>query len=106
MKKTLIGLTIAAFVIEVLMAIPVLGGTLIMGTYYLPLVIALTLHGAVLVLRVVVKKQESLESVPLGAPITGVVASCLGVIPFVGWGLHLATAILYLIEIANGKHKI
>ena len=109
MKKTLVGLAIAAFVLEVIMAIPLLGATVIIGSAYTFLVLAFTVHLALLVLRVVVNKkakEDDLEvNLPLAAPIVGVVGNLVAVIPFVGWAMHLATAILYLIELANGKHK-
>ena len=106
MKNLLTGLTILAFVLEVVMVIPVLGATLVIASGYSLLVLAFGAHLALLVLRIVSnKKEEAPTNLPIASPIVGVVGSTVAWIPLIGWSMHLATAILYLIELANGKHK-
>ena len=78
-------------VLEAILAIPVLGAIIILSNGWMPLVIMLVLHIITLVLAVQVQG-------PLAGSIVGIVASCLGWIPFVGWMLHAAAAIALLLE--------
>ncbi|WP_340081453.1 hypothetical protein [Terribacillus sp. FSL K6-0262] len=83
-------------IMEAILAVPVLGGLIILSNGWMPLVIMLILHIITLVLAVQVKG-------PLAGSIMGIVASCLGWIPFVGWMLHAAAAVVLLIESFSGR---
>lgn len=91
-------LALLATVFEGVLAIPVIGGTIVIGTYYGALGVMFLLHAAVLVLRILDKKGESLV-----APGFGMVASVLAVVPFLGFVLHVATFILYIVDFAQKK---
>ncbi|AIF67627.1 membrane protein [Terribacillus saccharophilus] len=78
-------------ILEAILAIPVLGAIIIVSNGWMPLVIMLVLHIITLVLAVRVQG-------PLAGSIVGIVASALGWIPFVGWILHAAAAIVLLVE--------
>lgn len=91
-------LALLATVFEGVLAIPVIGGTIVIGTYYGALGVMFLLHAAVLVLRILDKKGDSLV-----APGFGMVASVLGVVPFLGFVLHVVTFILYIVDFAQKK---
>ena len=91
-------LALLATVFEGVLAIPVIGGTIVIGTYYGALGVMFLLHAAVLVLRILDKKGESLV-----APGFGMVASILAVVPFLGFVLHVVTFILYIVDFAQKK---
>ncbi|QXE01403.1 hypothetical protein [Terribacillus sp. DMT04] len=78
-------------IMEAILAVPVLGAIIIVSNGWMPLIIMLVLHIIALLLAVRVQG-------PLGGSIVGIVASCLGWIPFVGWILHAAAAIVLLVE--------
>ncbi|SNZ03571.1 hypothetical protein SAMN05421503_0397 [Terribacillus aidingensis] len=78
-------------IMEAVLAIPVLGAIIIVSNGWMPLVIMLVLHIITLLLAVRVQG-------PLAGSIVGIIASCLGWIPFVGWLLHAAAAIVLLVE--------
>ena len=99
MKQMILGLTIAALIVEFILAIPILGGTIILAYVYTPLILAFIIHTIALVLR------KSNESKSIAAPILGIVTSVLGFIPVLGWGLHLAAFIVYLVDISKGSYK-
>lgn len=91
-------LALLATVFEGVLAIPVIGGTIVIGTYYGALGVMFLLHAAVLVLRILDKKGDSLV-----APGFGMVASVLAVVPFLGFVLHVITFILYIVDFAQKK---
>lgn len=93
-------LALLATVFEGVLAIPVIGGSIVIGTYYGALGVMFLLHAAVLVLRILDKKGESLV-----APGFGMVASVLAVIPFLGFMLHVVTFILYIFDFAFAQKK-
>jgi 1-acyl-sn-glycerol-3-phosphate acyltransferase len=78
-------------IMEAILAIPVLGAIIIVSNGWMPLIIMLVLHIITLLLAVRVQG-------PLTGSIVGIVAACLGWIPFVGWILHAAAAIVLLVE--------
>ena len=91
-------LALLATVFEGVLAIPIIGGTIVIGTYYGALGVMFLLHAAVLVLRILDKKGDSLV-----APGFGMVASVLAVVPFLGFVLHVVTFILYIVDFAQKK---
>ena len=75
-------------IIESVLAVPFLGGSLIIALMGIPLVFALIGHIHTLVYCV----RSGKNKVP---SIVGICASTLGVIPVIGWLLHVASTVLY-----------
>ncbi len=53
------------------------------------------------ILSVIALIIASIAGRGFAAPIMGIFISFVGALPFVGWALHLATAIVYLVSIIN-----
>lgn len=81
---------------ELALGIPVLGGTIIISTLYIPLVIALGLHIAALIFS----KQEGR---PITGNVLGIVTSLIAWIPILGMIMHIITGILVLLEAKPSK---
>ncbi|MCC3373880.1 hypothetical protein [Cohnella sp. REN36] len=77
-------------VLEIILAIPFIGGLIVIGWGYAPLVIMLILH-LITLLMSNANRESSAGS------ILGIVTSCLAWIPFVGWFLHLVTGLALLL---------
>lgn len=82
--------------LEALLGIPIIGGSIIVGLLWTPLILMLVLHiiGLVVSVKADVKKTGH---------ILGIVSSCIGFIPFVGMVLHILTAIFLLMEAAKNE---
>ncbi len=80
-------LLLTTAIIETVFAIPVLGGAFILLTAWIALIAALIFH--IISLIYCVKTNTS-----KAGNILGIVASVFGWIPFLGWLLHIITAIL------------
>lgn len=76
--------------LEAILAIPLLGGTLVVGMYYTPLLVMLILHIITLVLT---KKDNGASA----GSILGIITSFVAIIPFVGWIMHLLSAIFLMV---------
>lgn len=79
-------LQLGTAILETLFAIPVIGAVIIVGGYWIPMLIGLVAHIVTLVLTTQTGGRK------LG-PIMGIVACTIGIIPFVGWVLHVLAAI-------------
>ena len=77
--------------LEALLGVPVLGASIILGLYWIPLVIMLALH----IITLVLTNKNGGKSI---GSILGIVTSCLGWIPFVGMVLHILSAIFLMID--------
>lgn len=97
MKISRIMLLVAA-VCELLLAIPLLGGSIVIATGYGVLGFMFLLHLVALVLA-------ARDRVPFYGPIFGIVTSALAWIPFLGWALHLASGIVLLINAFHGQQR-
>lgn len=75
---------------EALLAIPLFGASIVIGSYYTVLPIMLVLHIATLVLT----KRDNGHSV---GSILGIVTSCIAWIPFIGMVMHTLSAIFLMI---------
>lgn len=84
--------------LEAFLAIPVLGGLIIVSLLWIPLAIMLVLHIVTLVLT---KKDGGAST----GSILGIVTSCVGWIPFVGWVMHVLTAVFLMID-ASKPEKV
>lgn len=87
--------------LEAILAIPILGGTIVLGFGYVPLVIMGILH----VITLFLSNKDGKLSV---GSIFGLLASLLGWIPLLGWILHLITAIILVFDglLQSSKVKI
>lgn len=84
--------------IEAFLGIPLVGGMFILSSAWATLGVMLVLHLVTLVLSI------KNEKVSVGS-IFGILASMLGVIPIVGWFLHVLTAIILIIDAALSTFK-
>lgn len=82
--------------LEILLAIPVLGGLIVIGSYYTALGVMLILHIVTLIL-------SKNNSEPIYGSVMGIITSLLAWIPFVGWMLHLLTGILLMVAAAKTR---
>ncbi len=85
--------------IEALLGIPVLGGVIILSMAWVPLFIMLAFH----IIIVVFSYKAGIKSY---GNILGIVTSVIGFIPIVGMIMHLATAVLILVDAAQNQAKI
>ncbi|MBB5174002.1 hypothetical protein [Texcoconibacillus texcoconensis] len=79
---------------EILLGIPILGATIVIGMYWLPLLFMLALHIVTLIL-------SSRDGVHKHGSILGIVTSCVAWIPFVGMVMHIVTGILLMVDAAQ-----
>lgn len=82
--------------LEAFLAIPVVGGIFIVSLAWTPLAVMLVLH----IITLVVCNQERERTT---GSIVGIVTSVLGWIPFVGWAMHLVSAILLLLQASKNR---
>ncbi|MFD1428382.1 hypothetical protein JOD24_003141 [Kroppenstedtia sanguinis] len=73
-------------ILEAVLAIPMLGGLVILGNGYAPL-------GLMLILHIITMVISSRNRVKKYGSVLGIITSCLGWIPILGWILHAVTAI-------------
>ncbi|MBD2845498.1 hypothetical protein IDH44_09885 [Paenibacillus sp. IB182496] len=81
---------------ELLLAIPLLGGAVVLGSGYTVLTFMLVVHIVTLVLSA--RSREAMYG-----SVVGIVASLLGSIPLLGWALHLAAGLLLLVSLFQNK---
>ncbi|MDO3411644.1 hypothetical protein QWJ34_17915 [Saccharibacillus sp. CPCC 101409] len=84
-------LLLVSGVLELLLAIPVLGGWFVLATGWGALGFMFLLHLVTLIFA-------ARERVPFYGPIAGLVTSVLAWIPFLGWFLHLASGIALIVN--------
>lgn len=82
---------------ELVLAIPVIGGSIVITSWY-------TVLGVMFVLHLVTLVLSSKNNEPKYGSVMGIVTSLLAWIPFLGWLLHLLTAI-FLMVTASQKSK-
>ncbi len=85
--------------LEAILGIPLLGGLIVIGTGYNALWLMLAFHIVVVVLTARAGRVSK-------GNIVGIVASTVGVIPVVGMLLHIAAAIVILLDAAFGNRMI
>lgn len=83
---------LVALVFQVILALPIIGGTIVISTGYTALAVAFFVHVIVLVLAA--KQYESKTPA-----IFGMITNAIAWIPILGWALHLITAILYAYDL-------
>ncbi|SEU23589.1 hypothetical protein SAMN03159358_4214 [Paenibacillus sp. NFR01] len=83
---------------EGVLAIPFLGGLIVMGTGYTVLGLMFILHVVTLVVGYRAKDSY-------GGSVLGIITSALAWIPFLGWILHVLTAVFLLISAARNRRS-
>lgn len=81
---------------ELLLGIPVLGATIVLGFGYGPLGIMLILH----IITLLICRREMTGTT---GSIFGIVTSIIAVIPFVGMVMHLITGCILLVDAARSR---
>lgn len=79
---------------EALLGFPILGASIIIGNFYVPLFIMLILH----VITLVIAKNERTST---AGSTLGIITSCIAWIPLVGITMHIITAIVLFIDAAQ-----
>jgi hypothetical protein len=92
--KTNRTLKLTTAIIESVLAIPIIGGLLIIMSLWSILLIMLALHIITLVYSSREKKSKY-------GSILGIVTSAIGWIPAVGWMMHVATAVCLWVSFAR-----
>jgi hypothetical protein len=80
--------------LEALLGIPVLGGSIVIGLAWTPLLVMAILHIITLIFSA--KENETKHG-----SILGIITSLIGWIPFVGMVLHIITAVLLMVDAAK-----
>ncbi|SDB82255.1 hypothetical protein [Shouchella lonarensis] len=81
---------------EAILAIPILGGSIVIFSGYSALPFMLILHIVGLIFAAIHYRQKA-------GHICGIVTALLGWIPFLGWLLHVITAIVLVFEAATDR---
>jgi hypothetical protein len=84
--------------LEAFLGIPILGGLIVFGFLYTPLLVMLVLHIITLVFTII----ENGDKAP---SILGIVTSCIAWIPIVGMIMHIITAILLMVSASRRVPK-
>lgn len=82
---------------ELILAIPLVGGLIVLGTWY-------TVLGVMLILHIITLVLSSRNREPVYGSVLGIVTSLLAWIPILGWVLHLITAILLMVAASKKAH--
>ncbi|WP_438447734.1 hypothetical protein [Gorillibacterium sp. sgz5001074] len=82
--------------LEAFLAIPVIGGIFIVSLSWTPLAAMLVLH----IITLVFCSQEYENKT---GSILGIVTSVLGWIPFVGWIMHVVTAVILMVQASRRR---
>lgn len=85
--------------LEAFLGIPILGGSIVIGFGWTPLLIMLVLHIVTLVFSVNHYQNKH-------GSILGIITSLLAWIPFVGMILHMITGVVLLIDAYRSKAQI
>ncbi|TGA99857.1 hypothetical protein E4665_02610 [Sporolactobacillus shoreae] len=81
---------------EALLGFPILGGSIIIGMLWTPLLIALALHIVTLIFSIQDRTRYH-------GSVLGIITSIIGVIPFVGMIMHIITAVLLFVNAGTEK---
>lgn len=84
---------------EIVLAIPILGAAIVLGSVYSVLGLMFVLHLVTLIL-------SSKNNEPIYGSVLGIVTSLVAWIPFVGWVLHLITGILLMVSAAQKSRHV
>lgn len=87
--------TLIAFLYELFLAIPILGGLVAISSGLTTITIAFVIHIIVLVFRVASGNSKAV-------PITAIILTIFTFIPFIAWVIHVIIALLYFIDLVYG----
>lgn len=85
-------------ILEAVLGIPLLGGSIVIGFFYVPLFVMFIMH---IISLVFVSRENKSKA----GNILGIVTSCIAWIPFVGMALHIATAITLFVTFTKKAHR-
>ncbi|NBI28446.1 hypothetical protein [Chengkuizengella marina] len=85
--------------LEAILGIPVIGGSIVIGFAWTPLMVMLLLH----IVTLAVCSKEGSTKTP---SIVGIITSCIAWIPIVGMIMHIVTAILLLMSAARSSSQV
>lgn len=89
-------MVLIGFLTELILAIPVLGGSIVVGSAYSALVFGFIIHLLVFIMAAIKGRGKV-------APVFGMITCALAWIPFLGWIMHTISAVIYLVAIVK-KH--
>lgn len=87
--------TLIAFLYELVLAIPIIGGSIALATGLGTITTAFVIHIIVLIFRFANGSSKAV-------PIIAIVLTIFTFIPFVAWFLHVVIALLYFIDLVYG----
>lgn len=90
--------TLVGFLYEFVLAIPILGGFIVIGSSYGTIATALVIHAIILIFRFARGDSKVV-------PILALIGTLLTWIPFVGWFIHVCIAVGYFIDFFVGKRR-
>ncbi|MHA6532189.1 hypothetical protein [Paenibacillus sp. BAC0078] len=79
---------------EIILAIPLLGAAIVIGSGY-------TVLGLTFILHIITLVLSSKNREPFYGSVLGIITSVLAWIPFLGWVLHLITGVLLMVTAAQ-----
>lgn len=85
--------------LEALLGIPILGGAIVMSLFWTPLLLMAILH--IVTLVIAMKENEKTHG-----SILGIITSVLAWIPFLGMAMHIASAIVLMMDAAKTKSNV
>lgn len=85
--------------LEALLGVPILGGSIIIGLAWSPLIVMGILH----IVSLIFSAREDQRK---HGNILGIITSVIGWIPFVGMVMHILTAIFLLIDAARSNRQV
>lgn len=91
-----LGFKIGLAIAETVLAIPVLGGLIVVSTFWSILPILFILH----IVSLIIAKDNNKK---INGNIVGIIGNCLAWIPLVGFLFHLATAIVLWVEVSKER---
>ncbi|WP_239747467.1 hypothetical protein [Mammaliicoccus sp. C-M11] len=94
-KSILLVLSIILVISELLLAIPFIGGSIVLSTGYNALVFNGSLY-FISTLILLIDNQNSVKAIFV-IPLIGLIASFISIIPVVGWLLHILMVVLMVI---------
>jgi len=80
--------------LEIVLAIPLLGAAIVIGSLYSALGVMLVLH----IITLIISSQNK---EPIYGSVLGIITSLIAWIPFVGWIMHLLSGIFLMVTAAK-----
>lgn len=87
--------SIIAFLYELILMIPLIGGAIVIGSQYTALTVALVIHVIVLITRFATGHSKIV-------PVLAILLTFLAWIPLLGWVIHSVITLIYLVDMIIG----